>query len=87
MRRWSRSNRPVTSFDERTGKKKKEKVVRTVHDIYDEAGDVVGEKLFDLRQESTGTLRFLAYIQNVIEMISNGGCSLWMKCLQGYIRY
>lgn len=62
-----------TIFDERTGKKKEEKVARTVHDIYDETGNVVGEKLFDLRQESTGTLRFLAYIQNIIEMISNGG--------------
>ena len=62
-----------TIFDERTGNKKKEKVVRTVHDIYDETGNVVGEKLFGLRQESTGTLRFLAYIQNIIEMISNGG--------------
>lgn len=62
-----------TIFDERTGKKKEEKVVRTVHDIYDETGNVVGERLFDLRQESTGTLRFLAYIQNIIEMISNGG--------------
>lgn len=60
-------------LNERTGKKKKEKVVRTVHDIYDEAGNVVGEKLFDLQQESTGTLRFLAYIQNIIEMISKGG--------------
>lgn len=60
-------------FDEHTGKKKEEKVVRTVHDIYDETGNIVGEKLFDLRQESTGTLRFLAYIQNIIEMISNGG--------------
>ena len=62
-----------TIFDERTGKKKKEKVVRTVHDIYDKDGNPVGEKLFSLRQESTGTLRFLAYIQNIIEMISNGG--------------
>ena len=62
-----------TIFDERTGKKKKEKVIRTVHNIYDETGNVVGEKLFDLHQESTGTLRFLAYIQNVIEMISKGG--------------
>lgn len=60
-------------FDERTGKKKKERVVRTVHDIYDETGNIVGEKLFNLSQESTGTLRFLAYIQNIIEMISNGG--------------
>lgn len=62
-----------TIFDECTGKKKKEKVIRTVHDIYDETGNVVGEKLFDLHQESTGTLRFLAYIQNAIEMISKGG--------------
>ncbi|HJD32611.1 MAG TPA: ATP-binding protein [Candidatus Eisenbergiella stercorigallinarum] len=62
-----------TIFDERTGKKKREKVVRTVHDIYDKDGNPVGEKLFSLRQESTGTLRFLAYIQNIIEMISNGG--------------
>jgi hypothetical protein len=60
-----------TILNERTGKK--EKVVRTVHEIYDETGNVVGEKLFDLRQESTGTLRFLAYIQNIIEMISRGG--------------
>lgn len=62
-----------TIFDEHNGKKKKEKVVRTVHDIYDEDGNIVGEKLFDLQQESTGTLRFLAYIQNIIEMISKGG--------------
>lgn len=62
-----------TIFDERTGKKKKKKVVRTVHEVYDEAGNIVGEKLFDLRQESSGTLRFLAYIQNIVEMVSNGG--------------
>lgn len=62
-----------TVLNEQTGKKKKEKIIRTVHDIYDESGHVVGEKFFDLRQESTGTLRFLAYIQNIIEMISNGG--------------
>ncbi|HHV08659.1 MAG TPA: ATP-binding protein [Clostridiales bacterium] len=62
-----------TILNERTGKKKKEKVVRTVHNIYDENGNVVGEKLFDLQQESTGTLRFLAYVQNIIEMIEDGG--------------
>jgi hypothetical protein len=62
-----------TILNGRTGKKRKEKVVRAVHDIYDEAGNMVGEKLFDLQQESTGTLRFLAYIQSVIEMISKGG--------------
>lgn len=62
-----------TIFDEHTGKKKKEKVIHTVHDIYDKNGKITGEKLFDLRQESSGTLRFLAYIQNIIDMISKGG--------------
>ena len=62
-----------TVINEHTGKKTKEKIVRTVHDVYDENGKLIGEKLFDLQQESTGTLRFLAYIQNVIEMISKGG--------------
>ncbi len=56
-----------------TGKKQEQKVIRTVHDIYNAQGEVVGEKTFRLQQESTGTLRFLAYIQNVVEMISNGG--------------
>lgn len=60
-------------INESTGKGKKEKVVRAVHDIYDENGKVVGEKYFDFSQESTGTLRFLAYIQNIIEMIDKGG--------------
>lgn len=62
-----------TVQDSETGKKKREKVVRTVHNVFDENGIVVGEEFFDLRQESTGTLRFLAYIQNVIEMITQGG--------------
>ena len=62
-----------TTTNERTGKKKKTKVIRTVHDVYDEAGNVVGEQTFDLPQESSGTLRFFAFIQNVIEMTSHGG--------------
>ena len=62
-----------TILNEKTGKKKKEKIVRTIHDIYDDKGNVVGEKQLRLQQESTGTLRFLAYIQHIIELISNGG--------------
>ncbi len=65
--------RTETIFDEHTGKKKKQKIVRTVHDVYDRNGNVVDEKLFSMNQESTGTLRFLTYIQNIIEMISKGG--------------
>lgn len=44
-----------------------------MHNVYEEAGNVVREKLFDLGQKPTGTLRFLSYVQNVIEMVSNGG--------------
>ncbi len=62
-----------TIINERTGRKKKEKIIKTVHNIYDDMGNIIGEKKFDLRQESTGTLRFLAYIQNIIEMVKNGG--------------
>ncbi len=62
-----------TITNERTGKQKKTKVIRTVHDIFDEAGNAVGEQTFDLPQESSGTLRFFAFIQNVIEMTSHGG--------------
>ena len=60
-------------INEHTGKKAKVKIVRTVHDVYDESGNVIGERLFNLQQESTGTLRFLAYIQNIVEMVSKGG--------------
>lgn len=62
-----------TIINERTGRKKKEKIIKTVHNIYNDMGNIIGEKKFDLRQESTGTLRFLAYIQNIIEMVTNGG--------------
>ena len=62
-----------TVVNENTGRKTKEKIVRTVHDVYDDNGSVVDEKLLDLQQESTGTLRFLAYIQSILEMIDTGG--------------
>lgn len=55
------------------GKIIKQKIIKTVHDVYNANGEVVGEKEFGLNQESTGTIRFLGYIQNVIEMINRGG--------------
>lgn len=55
------------------GEMRKQKTLKTIHDIYDENGKIIGEKAFDLSQESTGTLRFLSYIQNVVEMINTGG--------------
>lgn len=56
-----------------TNEEKEEEIIRTVHDVYNHSGEVVGERYFDLKQESTGTLRFLAYIQNITELIETGG--------------
>lgn len=50
-----------------------EEILYTVHKVYDDEGIIVGENFFELREESSGTLRFLAYIQNIVDMIDNGG--------------
>ena len=55
------------------GRSHKQKTIKTIHNVYDEEGNIVGTKAFDLNQESTGTIRFLAYIQNITNMIDNGG--------------
>jgi AAA15 family ATPase/GTPase len=60
-------------INEETGKEEERKVIRTIHNVYNEAGDVKGQQYFELFQESTGTLRFLSYIQDIIDMIDNGG--------------
>jgi hypothetical protein len=59
--------------DEKTRKLKVNKIIKTIHNIYNPAGDIIGQKSFDLIQESTGTLRFLSYIQNIIDMTESGG--------------
>lgn len=60
-------------LDPQTGKEKVQKIVKTVHNVYDDAGAVIRKELFDLRQESTGTLRFLSYIQDIVDMTEQGG--------------
>jgi AAA15 family ATPase/GTPase len=60
-------------FDEKTSKEKTKKVVKTIHNIYNSKGEVTRQQHFDLIQESSGTLRFLSYIQNVIDMTERGG--------------
>lgn len=60
-------------IDPETGKEKRKKIVKTMHDVYDESGNVVAQRLFELQKESTGTLRFLTYIQEVIGMTERGG--------------
>jgi len=56
-----------------TGEEKEINVVKTIHKVFNKNGNEDGEELFDLRLESTGTLRFLAYIKDVIGMVENGG--------------
>ena len=56
-----------------SGKTHKQKTVQSIHNVFDKNGKIVDTKNFDLSQESSGTLRFLAYIQNVVDMIENGG--------------
>ena len=47
--------------------------IKTVHNVYDEEGNIVGEEFFDLRLESSGTIRYLSFIQNVLNMLERGG--------------
>jgi AAA15 family ATPase/GTPase len=59
--------------NKKTRKESTKKIIKTVHDVYDETGKVIGEKYFDLMQESAGTLRFFAYIQDMLTMLEQGG--------------
>lgn len=61
------------TINKKTGSEETEKILKTVHNVYDDSGKVIQKKFFDLKQESSGTLRFLSYIQNIIEMIEQGG--------------
>jgi len=56
-----------------TNEMKKIPVLKTVHNIYDEKNKVVDTKKFELSYESSGTLRFLSFIQQVLEIIEAGG--------------
>lgn len=55
------------------GKTYKQKTIQTIHNVFDKDNQIVRTKTFELSQESSGTLRFLAYIQSVIDMIETGG--------------
>jgi uncharacterized protein len=57
----------------RSGEKKEMPVIKTLHSVYNMNGDNVKTRLFDLHQESTGTLRFFSFIQNVLILLENGG--------------
>lgn len=57
----------------RTGDKRKEATIKCVHNVYDAYGEIIGEKAFELYDESSGTIRFISFIQNILELIEEGG--------------
>lgn len=63
----------VTMTNKRTGEKEDKFVLKSIHDVYDTKGNIVGKKDFDLRYESSGTLRFLSFIQEILKMMERGG--------------
>ncbi|MFI2858826.1 ATP/GTP-binding protein [Paenibacillus sp. JSM ZJ436] len=60
-------------LNKKTGQKEQEPLIKTIHSVYNEAGLRVGSKAFDLPQESSGTLRFLSFIQEILTLIEKGG--------------
>lgn len=44
-----------------------------IHDVYNNDGKVIDEKSFDFNLESSGTIRFISIIEDVILMLEHGG--------------
>ena len=60
-------------FNPESGDVEEHKVVKSVHAMFTTDGNLVGSTEFGLFKESSGTLRFLAYIQRIIEIQESGG--------------
>ncbi len=60
-------------YDKENEKYKKQKSILTSHRKYSETGEYIGTENFRLSMESSGTLRFLAYIQHIINIMETGG--------------
>lgn len=56
-----------------TGEEKERPVLKMIHKVYDEKGNDKDNKSFDLRMESSGTNRFLSYIQEILKLLDHGG--------------
>ncbi|MGV1061661.1 AAA family ATPase [Clostridium perfringens] len=44
-----------------------------VHNVYNDKGEVIAERPFDFNMESSGTIRFISIIEEVILMLEHGG--------------
>jgi len=58
---------------ESTEEKKERKIIKTVHGIYDSEGNLKLKKVLDFKQESSGTIRFFSFIQEILSIIEEGG--------------
>lgn len=64
------------SIEENTDEKTKDRhpyEVKTIHDVYDDNGNVVRQEKFDLNMESSGTNRYFSFIQYILNIIEGGG--------------
>lgn len=55
------------------GKNGKKYKIKTIHDVYDDKGVIVKQEEFDMREESSGTIRYFSFIQYILNMMDNGG--------------
>lgn len=64
------------SIEENTDEKTKDRhpyEVKTIHDVYNDNGNVVRQEKFDLNMESSGTNRYFSFIQYILNIIEGGG--------------
>ncbi|MGN0170907.1 MAG: ATP/GTP-binding protein [Lachnospiraceae bacterium] len=47
--------------------------VKTIHDVYDDKGNIVRQEKFELNMESSGTIRYFSFIQYILNIIEEGG--------------
>jgi len=60
-------------LDKKRGTKEQQPFIKTIHPVFNTDGVRVGSKAFDLPQESSGALRFLSFIQEILVLIERGG--------------
>lgn len=60
----------IETVASKDGKKYK---IKTLHDVYDDAGNIIRQEEFDIREESSGTIRYFSFIQYILNLMDNGG--------------
>lgn len=64
------------SVEEKTDEKTKEinpYEIKTIHNVYNDAGTIIREEKFELNMESSGTNRYFSFIQYILNIIEDGG--------------